>query len=170
MLLNVATYSWHLSMCNFLGPFLCFWIQMVVPKGALSLLIKWEAKKKVFLLHENLLGGQSRCRQGTAAPHLLTCSAFVSNEDFQWPAVTFLWKPCHVPQQMASLHLGLKSSTLLAWSLYFLRLIWVIRIYNWIKLALIPNYFNFMWAHVCKLNAKCHCVFPDHEKRVLSLA
>ena len=46
-LLNVATYSWHLSMCNFLGPFLCFWIQMVVPKGALSLLIKWEAKKKV---------------------------------------------------------------------------------------------------------------------------
>lgn len=116
------------------------------------------SKEKSFLVHENLLGGQSCCCQGTAAPHLPTCSGSVSNEDFQWPAVTFLWKPCPMPQQMASLHLGLKSSTLLAQSLYFLRLIWVIRIYNWIKLALIPNYFNFMWAHVCKLNAKCHCV------------
>lgn len=56
-LFEVAVYPWHLSMCYFLGPLLCFWIQMVVPKGAPSPLITWDGKKESlsFKIHS---GGQ----------------------------------------------------------------------------------------------------------------
>ena len=57
------------------------------------------------------------------------------------------------------------ASTLLASSLYFLRLIWVIRIYKWIKLVL----YNWSFYVDTWLPAKYQiplCIFPDTWKEV----
>lgn len=64
---------------------------MVVPKGALSLLIKWEVKKKASFCFKVCWRGQSYhcCHAAVASPRP-TGSVSVSNEDFKWPVVTFL--------------------------------------------------------------------------------
>lgn len=72
-LLEVAIYSWHLSMCYFLGPFLCFLIQMVVPKGALSLLIKWEGIRSFKICREWLC---SCCRGLSRLTSKMGCICF----------------------------------------------------------------------------------------------